>query len=87
MSTRSDLLVEQQAEADLEYRRANARDVLARVDHEKAWALHRALTLNVQVRPEPGEAWKGNAGGTVATWSEEQQQALLNKYHEHLLRM
>jgi hypothetical protein len=56
-------------------------NTMARLDFERCWMLHRAITLNQQ--PET-EAWKAS---TAAVFSEDQLQELVNKYHSLLLSL
>ena len=56
-------------------------NTLARLDFERCWMLHRALTLNQA--PET-EAWKGSS---KEGFSEDQLQELLNKYYFLLLSL
>ena len=56
-------------------------NTMARLDFERCWMLHRALTLN---QTTEAEAWKGSSKGG---FSDEQLQALLDKYHSLLLSL
>jgi hypothetical protein len=56
-------------------------NTMARLDFERCWMLHRALTLNQQ--PE-AESWKGSTKGG---FTDEQLQELLDKYHALLLSL
>ena len=78
-------LVQAQAEVDLANRQANVVNTCARLDYEKAWVLHRALTLNVAPQ-DASEAWKGSAENTPK-FNEDQQKELLKKYYDHLMTL
>ena len=56
-------------------------NTMARLDFERCWMLHRALTLN---QTTEAEAWKGSTKGG---FSDEQLQELLDKYHALLLSL
>ena len=56
-------------------------NTMARLDFERCWMLHRALTLG---QTTEAEAWKGSSKGG---FSDEQLQELLDKYHALLLRL
>lgn len=56
-------------------------NTMARLDFERCWMLHRALTLN---QAAEAEAWKGSS---KSGFTEDQLQELLDKYHALLLSL
>jgi hypothetical protein len=58
-------------------------NTLTRLDLERAAALRYALTMN---RADPTESWKGSSVG-AGSWTNEQQEQLLIKYYQTLLRL
>jgi len=56
-------------------------NTMARLDFERCWALHRALTLGQTAETE---AWKGSTKGG---FSDEQLQEIIDKYHALLLSL
>jgi hypothetical protein len=56
-------------------------NTMARLDFERCWMLHRALTLG---QTSEAEAWRGSSKGG---FTDDQLQELLDKYHALLLSL
>jgi hypothetical protein len=71
-------------EVEIAHKEACARDITERLQFERIWVLHRALTLNVTTnRADPAESWKSNPEEDLS-WPADMRRNLLDKYYNLL---
>jgi hypothetical protein len=72
---------------DRQNRQANIESTLGRLHCERAWVLHRAITIDCKNDKSEADSWKAKTGHEETTWSENQKQALIDKYYALLMAL